>query len=245
MIPLLVLAIAPSFLLVIFIYIKDKYDKEPKLAVLKAFVLGMLGVIPAIIIELIFDSFVSEKQNLILLFFYTFIAIALVEESVKFFIVKWFCFNRPYFNEVFDGIVYTATVSLGFACLENVGYVIEYGYEVVFVRAILAVPGHATWGLMMGYFIGLAKFNPEKRNMLFLKGLMLATLMHGIYDFLLLSENEIFMVIFVPFIFFMWWFGYREMMKARKSDEKRMSEEAILLEEQRNNKVDLEDNNLI
>ena len=56
------------------------------------------------------------------------------------------------FDELMDGIVYGAVASLGFATLENIMYCIDGGLSVVAIRALTAVPAHASFGAIMGYY---------------------------------------------------------------------------------------------
>ena len=109
---------------------------------------------------------------------------ALVEEFSKYIIVRFYAQKNKEFNEPFDGIVYALMVSMGLAALENILYTFQYGFRVGFTRAFTAVPAHATFGVIMGYFMGKAKFsnNSIKLNLL---GLLFATLFHGSYDFFL------------------------------------------------------------
>ena len=109
---------------------------------------------------------------------------ALVEEFSKYIIVRFYAQKKNEFNEPFDGIVYAVMVSMGFAALENILYTYQYGFGVGVTRAFTAVPAHATFGIIMGYFMGKAKFsnNSIKLNLL---GLLFATLFHGSYDFFL------------------------------------------------------------
>ena len=92
------------------------------------------------------------------------------------------------FNEPLDGIVYAVMVSLGFATVENISYVIgaqEQGTNVAILRMFSAIPLHAACGVIMGYFVGMAKFNKENYNSLLLKGVLIATLVHAIYNYFL------------------------------------------------------------
>jgi len=78
-------------------------------------------------------------------------------------------------------------VSMGFACLENIFYVFEHGVKVGFIRAFTAVPAHAIFGILMGYFMGIAKFSNKKfKQNIF--GLLIATIFHGSYDFFLFID---------------------------------------------------------
>lgn len=189
---ILILAILPPLLIAYYIYQKDKYDKEPKSLIIKSFLFGCLGIIPAIFLELFAEGMFT---NLIL---YVFIGIALVEEGVKYFFLKKYLFNKPEFNEPMDGIVYAVMISLGFATVENIFYVFNHpGQEmqVAIMRMFTAIPLHAACGVILGYFVGLAKFSDNK-NILLYKGLFLATLVHGLYNyFIFLGEGFIFSII--------------------------------------------------
>ena len=188
---LILLAVAPIILIIIYIYIKDKFEKEPWRLLAKNFILGAtLSVFLTFILHLLLSSVLPEmsENKLSHTFVRAFILVALVEEFSKFIVVKKFAQNHQEFNEPFDGIVYSVMVSMGFAALENVLYVFSYGYSVGFLRAFTAVPAHATFAILMGYFMGKAKFSKNK-NLLNLLGLSIATLFHGAYDFFLFIKN--------------------------------------------------------
>ena len=101
--------------------------------------------------------------------------------------MRYFAQARKAFNEPFDGIVYAVMVSMGFAATENIVYVFESGFETALLRAITAIPAHATFGILMGYFMGKAKFSNNK-IVLNLTGLLLAVIFHGAYDFFLFID---------------------------------------------------------
>lgn len=187
---LLLAAVAPILIIIIYIYLKDKYEKEPKRLILFSFLLGaIVSIVITTILYLVFDFVLplpddfSIKQQFIKAFF----LVALTEEFSKYVIVRYYCQPKHAFNEPFDGIVYAVMVSLGFAFTENIMYVFQGGYEVALLRAFTAVPAHATFGILMGYFMGKAKFNGKRipDNLL---GLSLAIFFHGSYDFFLFIE---------------------------------------------------------
>ena len=91
-----------------------------------------------------------------------FIVAALTEEGMKFLAFYFFFWKNRNFNERFDGIVYAVYISLGFAGIENILYVFTGGYSVGVIRALTAVPAHALFGIVMGYYFGMAKFNPGR-----------------------------------------------------------------------------------
>jgi RsiW-degrading membrane proteinase PrsW (M82 family) len=158
-----------------------------------AFLLGCFSILPAIIFNLFLSLVlnVEVSHSMSVTFAYAFFVVALSEEFSKFILLSGVLFPRPQFDEPYDGITYSVMIGMGFATLENVMYVLraENGYMVGWLRAFTAVPAHATFAVAMGYFTGLAKFNREKRFSYLVKGLIVAILMHGFYDFLLMQKN--------------------------------------------------------
>ena len=184
---LLFLAIAPVIVVILYIYFKDKYEKEPIKILAISFLLGAtVSIILTFIIGYIASSLVplTDVKSVSQQFIKAFFTVALVEEFSKYIIVRFYAQRNNEFNEPFDGIVYAVMVSMGFAALENILYTFQYGYGVGVTRAFTAVPAHATFGIIMGYFMGKAKFS-KNRIKLNLLGLLLATLFHGSYDFFL------------------------------------------------------------
>ena len=95
------------------------------------------------------------------------------------------------FNEPMDAIVYGVVVSLGFATFENFSYVYLGGFEtdsfsLAIMRAISAIPMHATCGIIMGYFFGLYAFTNSKNFLA--KSLIFPIAIHATYNFLTLYD---------------------------------------------------------
>ena len=184
---LVLFAIAPVFVILTYIYIQDKYEKEPLGLLLLNFFLGaVVSIIIVTVIYLFTGHFLplTDEFSIWQQFVQAFLVVALSEEFSKYIIVKYFAQPRKAFNEPYDGIVYAVMVSMGFACTENVLYVLDGGYQTAVLRAFTAVPAHATFGILMGYYMGLAKFS-KNRLQLNLTGLFLAVIFHGAYDFFL------------------------------------------------------------
>lgn len=212
---LLVMAVAPAIALMYFFWLKDKYEPEPRNKIVLVMVLGGLTVIPAIILELLGDKVVHVADEgappLIALFMQTFFVIALAEELGKFLVVRLTLYRDPEFDEPYDGIVYCVASSLGFALVENIFYVLGQGAGVAILRALMAVPAHALFGVAMGYFMGQARFATSKAaeaELLFL-GLASAVTMHGAYDFVLFSQRPLIMLSVFPLMLFFWVLGLR------------------------------------
>ena len=115
------------------------------------------------------------------------------------------------FNERFDGIVYAVFISLGFALVENIMYVIQGGASVGLIRALTAVPAHALFGVVMGYYIGIARFSGVHRADYIIRALMWPIILHGFYDYCLMSGKPILMLLFIPFLGYLWISGFRKM----------------------------------
>lgn len=187
---LLGLALAPVVFIASYIYLKDKYDREPLKHLFVSFILGALSTFPAAIIEFSLGSYFPEnRMHIPTTIIHAFLIVALTEEFVKWFVLKFYAYRQKEFNEPFDGIVYGVIVSLGFAALENIIYVYQGGFHVALLRMFTAVPAHASFGVMMGYYFGLAWMHKDKAWQYKLRGLIIATVLHGIYDFFLFQEN--------------------------------------------------------
>jgi len=182
------LALAPGIAICVFIFYKDVYNREPKLNLIVSFILGCLAIVPAILFEQAFSYTVDGSLTGVAVFAYAVVGFS--EEASKFLGLRFYAYRKKSFDEPLDGIVYSVMVSMGFATLENVMYVTNYaaagrGWEVVLQRMFLSVPAHASFGVVMGYFVGKAKFDPPKSMMLMMTGLLIAVFFHGTYDFFL------------------------------------------------------------
>lgn len=187
---LLLVAVAPVIIIILYIYFKDKYEKEPKRLLFYNFILGaFVSILITTILYYGFDIVLPLPNNTSIFqqFIKAFFVVGLTEEFSKYVIVRYFAQPNKEFNEPFDGIVYAVMVSMGFAATENIFYVLEGGYQTAILRAFTAVPAHATFGILMGYYMGKAKFSKNK-VLLNLTGLLLAVIFHGTYDFFLFID---------------------------------------------------------
>ncbi len=215
---LLYLAILPSVIIGYLIYHLDKVEKEPITELIKAFFLGISSAVLAIFLSYFFKIIkidVTSIQTLPGIFCYAIFGIALIEEGCK-----WLCTilllrkNKNY-NYLFDGIVYAVFVSLGFATIENIIYSLVGGLEAVLVRGILTVPAHAFFGVFMGSYLSFAKSSKiqiKNHNYFIfsLLSILIPILLHGFFDFLLLSKKTIFLFLFLPFIIGLYIFSIRQ-----------------------------------
>lgn len=184
---LLSLAIAPGIAISLFVYFKDKYEREPWHLLFKAFINGVLVTFLAGLLEFWADSLIKTTPELWMVAIEAFLMVALIEEGCKYYLLVTNIYHSDAFNEPFDGITYAVIISMGFATFENIFYVYRGGLEVAFLRMLTAVPAHGIFGVMMGFFVGLAKFRPHSAALRW-TGLLTAVFFHGAYDFFLFQE---------------------------------------------------------
>ena len=239
---LLLTALLPVLILIIYIYRKDKKQPEPIGQIVRAFLLGLLSAplsfavsVPSEMIGLYSEEVYTVMDAIRVSFF----GAAIPEELAKLFILWIVVRNNKFFDEKMDGIVYAVCVSMGFAALENVLYLVgnmESYMEVGMSRAFTAIPGHFCFGVVMGYYYSLAAF--DKKNKLKNKVLTIVApvIVHGIYDSILFAEGALvetlaeiseglagivglaFVALFVYFCFKMWKFGSAKIQQHIEND---------------------------
>ena len=190
---LFAVAVLPSLFIADYIYKHDNTDVEPMGLLRSLFLLGAASCLPAALVEQVLDGFLvdafgSTSYAYILLDY--FVVVAGAEEGFKYLVLHWRTWKDPAFDHRFDGIVYTVMVGLGFATLENIMYVFQYGLGTGIVRAFLSVPGHAGWGVIMGYYYGRMKMfdtlgDQAQYKRARIAALAVPMLCHGLYDTLM------------------------------------------------------------
>jgi RsiW-degrading membrane proteinase PrsW (M82 family) len=210
MLGILSAGIAPGLALLSYFYLKDEYEAEPVSYVLRTFIYGALLMFPIMFIQHVLETEHIIKSQLA----DAFLSSSLLEEYVKWFILYYAIYQHVEFDEPFDGIVYGASVSLGFATAENIFYLIGNGVEHALSRALLPVSSHAMFGVIMGFYLGKAKFADKRKNKGILIALILPVLLHGIYDYILISQEN-WLYIILPFMIFLWWLGLRKVKMAK------------------------------
>jgi RsiW-degrading membrane proteinase PrsW (M82 family) len=191
-------SVAPAFGLAAYVWYADPTTSEPLWLLLATFLIGLLFAnFAAVINSLTQPLFVWIPVVGLSLYFY--LVVAPIEEFVKLLAVRLYAFNSNSFDSVIDGAVYGAFAGLGFATIENALYVSRglqtalqgsAGGEIPIVGIVagtaavraLAGPGHVIYSAFAGYYLGLAKFNPEDAGPIIVKGLLIAALIHGTYN---------------------------------------------------------------
>lgn len=217
-----ILAILPVIVLASYIYKKDKYEKEPLSMLILAFFLGMLAIPMDLVVVGIINAMIPGGT----VFYQAFFEAGIPEEFCKWALFMLVIWRNKNFDEFFDGIVYACFIGLGFACIENMMYVFDSeSYSTALhtgvVRALLSVPGHFLFAVIMGYFLGMAKFRPQQRGKYLILSYVCPVIAHGIFDYLLmlssaLSENNMELIgagMFMIFLYLdvkMWKIGVRQ-----------------------------------
>lgn len=235
---LLALSVLPVVVLMVFINRQDKFQKEPVKSLAKAFIGGILAIpLDFILITQIINNIWQSNT----IFYSAFWEAGLPEELSKFLIFMIFIWRDKNFDEYFDGIVYATFIGLGFACVENILYVFgsssfDAAVHTSITRALLSVPGHFLFGVILGYFLSLAKFKGEFWKYA-LTGLLMAAGCHGLFDWLLfVSDNigagfsSIIYLVFLVGDFFLWKLGVKYIRKQQENSRLQAEEAALKAE---------------
>ncbi|MDD5927284.1 MAG: PrsW family intramembrane metalloprotease [Firmicutes bacterium] len=219
-------AVLPAFFLLRYIYKMDTIEKEPGYLLWALLLSGVWAALASIVLEslgsAVLNSTLSSDDPYYHIIF-AFLVVAVVEEGTKLFFLKRRSWRDPNFNYMFDGMVYSVFVSLGFAAFENIKYVFAYGLSVAMPRALLAVPGHLGFAVFMGIFYGRAKLCEcrgdsfgKKINMAL--GYVFAVFLHGFYDSCCMIGTKEATAVFVIFVIAMYFIVFHMVKKASRKD---------------------------
>ena len=186
-------ALLPAAILWLYIWKKDS-QPEPTSWLIKAVLLGVGICIPVVIVEigiefLLFSAGIAPT-DLVGTTIRAFVVAAIPEETFKLLALWLILRKNPHFDEHFDGIVYAVCIGLGFAAIENVFYILgeEEWISVAVSRALLAVPAHYAFAILMGYYYSVYHFVDHSiKNAICI--LFIPVMAHGIYDAIALSGS--------------------------------------------------------
>ncbi len=183
---LLILAIAPGAVIGLYIYLKDPRDLEPTRLIILSVICGVLSFFISLGIGYFLHLNTKVDQgDIIHQMIRAVLFVGLVEEGAKFLFLRGILFNNKSFTHPFDGIVYSVMVGMGFAVTENIIYVMNGGGGTALIRMFTAVPAHAVFAIIMGFFLGEAKVFKTSRSLYSWMALGFATFVHGYYDYFL------------------------------------------------------------
>ncbi len=233
---LLFLAIVPALALLFYVYKQDSVEKEPFKLLLILFLLGCLSTLPSMIFEILGTAILEEflpgvpETSTIYMLIDNFIVVAITEEFWKRFMLRRKTWKNRNFNYCYDAIVYSVAVAMGFAAFENVMYLLDFGTELGYIRAVTAIPLHCIAGIFMGYYYGQEKYLTNMNNK-FLAGhyrrmsLWIPVLIHGFYDYVATEENFLFTIIFLAYVITLDIFAFRAVRRYAKADKSVQYEE--------------------
>lgn len=207
---LLSVAVAPGLALFSFFYLKNQMATEPRKTLLQTFIYGAILTFPIMFLQYV----LTEEQLFAHPFIQSVLFSSIIEELFKWLILILVIYHYVEFDDPYDGVLYGVTVSLGFATVENIFYLMSYGIDTAFFRALLPVSSHALFGVVMGYYLGRAKFNTKNQQRFLLScALFIPMLLHISYNAILALQNH-WLYMMIPFTLFLWWFSLRKVKKA-------------------------------
>jgi len=235
---MLVAALAPALILVFYVYLKDSFQREPLGQILKGMLYGLISAFIAILFAtgLQFAGIVPAEMTTVKdAFMNAFFGAAIPEECAKL-LMLWLLVRRnKYFDEYVDGIVYAVAVGMGFAGFENILYVFQSDYcswvHVAWTRALLSVPGHYMFAVIMGYYYSYCHFHVGKNPIRMSMTLIAPIILHGLFDAFLMEsgvvQDDIIAGALVICFFILFIFGQR---RARKAINKQLARDAANFE---------------
>lgn len=193
----LLVAFAPGLFWLWFYLRRGSYRPAPRRLIVVTFALGCLAIIPAGLIEwlLLGDSFLEEGAGIGGVAAGMLFVVGPVEELCKFAAVRLNAYRSPYFDEPMDGLVYAAAASLGFASLENLLCVYEFGPEVMLVRAPVSTLAHLVFGGIWGYALGVHHASGRKRPILVFGSLALSAFTHVAFNIFMIVPLTVLLAI--------------------------------------------------
>ena len=197
-------AVLPAIFLMLYVYNQSRMHRKPTGLLVRLVWDGVLAALAATVLELIGESLLNSSSlanSPNYLAFLAFLIVGVVEEGTKFFFMRKDTWHNPYFETRFDGIVYCVFASLGFAAFENIKYVFSYGLGVAPSRALLAIPGHMSFAVLMGYFYGRAKLKEDcghhgEAVLMQAIGYLAAVGLHGAYDYCAMLGSDTSTIVF-------------------------------------------------
>lgn len=204
--------VLPPILLGLIIWKSDRFQ-EPGKYLLASFLLGVSIILPLDLLIMITENHLAPLLGLDMeayrewydggykeegaitpvaeRVFLSFFRAAFLEEGIKFALLIFFCVRLSDLNEPMDAIVYGAAIGLGYAAIENVGYLMSSNYDeawsidMVKVRYYPLVM-HMGFGVLMGFLLSQNLFEERsvfRRRLMLIMSLAFPVIFHGIYNY--------------------------------------------------------------
>lgn len=203
---------APGLALLSYFYLRNQMSTEPRKTLFQSFIYGALITFPIMFIQHVLQAEGTFSNSFIRDVLFS----SGLEEFFKWLVIFVVIFKHIEFDDPYDGILYGASVSLGFATVENVLYLLSFGINTAFIRAVLPVSSHALFGVVMGYYYGKSKFAKNDKEIEYLLlSLFAPILLHLIYNSILTFKGY-WVYLIAPFMLFLWWFALRKVKLAHQ-----------------------------
>ena len=225
-------SIIPVLIILAVIYNMSEVKKQPLWLLAILFLGGILSWVMVRYISRFLGNDIYKSQieiNEALgnkgFFLVSFGIIAIIEEMSKYIVITIMCFKNKYFKNPYDAIMYAVCISLGFAFVENIMYINNYGMGVAISRAIFSIPAHASFGIIMGYYLGVSKLCRDKGEtnasaLTRYSAFFIPLIFHGFYDFLLNFNTESIYIIFLIYVIIMYAFVILLLFRLNRVDDK-------------------------
>ena len=211
---LLSLCVIPSMLILWYIYIKDKSEKEPFYLIIILFIGGIISCLISILISIISKQYIPYlnmnyyNMNIFEIFVKVFVVITLSEELTKWIINYITIWRNKNFKHIYDPIIYSACTALGFATFENIIYVTNYhnnGIMIAIMRGLISIPSHAVFGIYSGFYLGISKnaYVCDKKDKALkykILSILVPIILHFTFDILLIKTNIIKYSLFIIYL---------------------------------------------
>ena len=221
------LCIIPSLIMLWYVYIKDKVEKEPLFLLFLLFLGGIIACTISILLSILSKQYIYflnwsyTDMNILQIIFKVLFTIVVIEEGTKWIINYIMIWRNKNFKHIYDPIVYCTFVAIGFATLENIIYGVSfssYGIVPIIMRGFISVPSHAVFGIFMGYYLGISKnslmYNKVKQSKKYkLLSIIIPIYLHLVYDLFLVNKNLIMYSIFIMYIIVLYILAYQKINK--------------------------------
>lgn len=184
----IVLALVPAVIWLVFFYLQDRLEPEPKRYVMGVFVLGAL-LAAAVGIPVINDLFAIREwlyESALVRLLGGVLVLGFTQEFLKYAAVRYTVYGSREFDERMDGVIYGTAAGLGYATMLNVQYVVSNAgvdLSVGVIRIVVTALAQASFAGIVGYFLGQDKF--EGKPVWWMPcGLALAAVLNGLFIFL-------------------------------------------------------------
>jgi len=217
---LLAAAILPPAVALFIVRRMDRAEPEPMGLLIRLFLRGLVGMVPIMLLEMLAQSWVEGREwSRFTYYFLCYFCIpGVIEEGVKYWMLKRTTWRLADFDYTFDAVVYAVFVSMGFAAVENILYVTGSGMTTAVARALSAIPGHASFGVFMGYYYAKAKeleIGGGDAKLALARAWAVPMVLHGLYDFLLVYYGS---GVFIAYFAVLAFFAVKTARKAAKND---------------------------